>query len=147
MSSAEVDNTEDFLRKIQIFLSAFGWDYLVPAQAILPKPGDQPNVVPPPTLPLELIPVFENLKMILESFPKAKCHQTRIPDFRAKVVDGEGSKGFARLKWAKHWAWLELYRGDKHKVAKLSDIDETLRAAIAKAYKVAQEYLTAARSK
>ena len=139
MSRPEIDITEDFLRKIKIFLSAFGWNFLEPAQVNPPTSGGPIDASPLRSPPAELNPVFEELRKALHIFPKAKLIQTRVPDYRAKVVDGEDSRNFAGFKWAKHWFWLTVHDVGKYKVAKPDDINETIRAAIAKAYKTVEE--------
>jgi hypothetical protein len=145
MSVSEQSNTEDFLQKAVVILTALGWTFFQPPLPPQPTPSKPQGVDSPPEVPPTLKPLLEELKnaVTLPSFPKSVWYFTRIPDYRAKVVLGgsDNFRVFARIHWAKGWFRVGLKDVGNYKVKTQADINDELCKAIAKAYQKAEQYL------
>jgi predicted GIY-YIG superfamily endonuclease len=142
-------DTEDFLAKTVVILSALGLDFFKsdPVSSLksrLPTEGVKPGteVAKAPAVPDNFQELFQEIKATVGSslFPKAEWYWTRTPDYRAKVVSNGSFRVFLRMVLTPKSVRINLKDVGKFKVASLLQLDEH-RKEFLTAYQKAEAYL------
>jgi hypothetical protein len=97
-----------------------------------------------PEVPTKLKPLLTELRNAVTgtSFPKASWYWINTPEYRSKVLgDADSFRVFARITWAKDWFRIDLKDVGKYKITPSTGINDEFGAAIATAYKKAEQYL------
>lgn len=144
LSKAEQNNSEDFLEKALVILTALEWNFFRAEQQPTAPPTDAVTELDgPPTLPVKLQPILEGLRNATTStaFPRAQWYWTRTPDYRVKVVKGDDFRVFARIRPAKSRLRLCLKDVGEYKIESAADLNDKVRLSIDEAYNKAVQYL------
>lgn len=149
MSAKRISEAKELMRSALITLSALGLNFFERTlkDVELSEPsiekfepvdsqGDPPEVSP------SMQPLVEELRKLLAEpqFPKAEWYWTRVPDYRAKVVNGGDFRVFVRVRLAAKWLRLGLKDVGQFKL-KSSDDLQVIEKELLLAYKKAEDYL------
>jgi hypothetical protein len=148
LSLEQAKDTEDLLDKAIVIVSALGLDFFEPSNPTVNPPqlmsGEaQPSTpIEPPEVPAHLRQLLVELQKAATgpSLSKAEWYWTRVPDYRAKVVNGDDFRVFLRIRWNKKELHVEPKEMGSFKISDSADLDH-LRAAIQLAYNKADGYL------
>lgn len=147
LSSEDARDTEDFLDKAIVIVSALGLGFFkICSTANPPQPtsgeGKPSTPVGPPQVPAHLQQPLDELQKAATgpSCPKAEWYWTRVPDYRAKVVSDNDFRVFLRIRWNKNQLHVEPKEIGSFKINNSAEL-ENLRGAIQAAYNKADKYL------
>jgi hypothetical protein len=141
--------TKELMDSALIILSAFGLNLFETASTIVQSYQPLVEMTGPgvlvgnaPQVSANMRPVIEELRKTVTgpSFPKAEWYWTRVPDYRAKVVNDGDFRVFLRVRLAAKWLSVSLKDVAKFKLQSPQDLEKN-RTEILFAYQKAEEYL------
>ncbi len=104
------ESTASFAMHIEVMLKALGYDFFSPRPILLsesvPAAKEEDVVVP-----LNLLPVVNEVKQICSALPATEFYSTHVPDLRAKVMHEGSTRVFARIQFQKHAVKLTMKGG------------------------------------
>jgi hypothetical protein len=142
LSANYLASTEEVLGKALFILNALGFTFFQPKEQAPEAHQSQRLALEPPPIPAILQPLLNEVRSLITGpeYSSAVWYWTKVPDYRAKVVNKSDFRVFLRVLWTKKWLWVGLKENGRYKISSQADISG-LRDRVKHAYEKAERYL------